>query len=67
MTSDAIDRKEQILQEIGELVEMMYEEKEKFCVSCGAAINEKYLAEIEPLRKEYEELEFGDRVISASD
>ena len=67
MTNDAIDRKEQILLEIGQLVDNMYEKKEQSCISCCEKLTEKYAEKLEPLMLEYEELEFGDRVISASD
>ena len=67
MTSDNLDRKEQILQEIRQRLDAMYEETEQSCIPCYVKITEKYVDAVEPLMKEYEELEFGDRVISASD
>ena len=48
-------------------MDAMYEEKERSCISCCEKLTEKYAEDLEPLMKEYEELEFGDRVISASD
>lgn len=67
MTNDAINRKEQILLEIGQRLEAMYEEKERSCISCCEKITEKYAEELEPFLKEYEELENGDRAQSTSD
>lgn len=67
MTNDTIDRKEQLLQEIGELIDNMYEKKEQSCISCCEKLTEKYAEELEPLMKEYEELENGDRAQSTSD
>lgn len=67
MTNTNLDRKEQILQEIRQRLDAMYEEKEQSCIPCCVKITEKYVEAMEPLMLEYEELEFGDRVISASD
>ena len=67
MTNTNLDRKEQILLEIGQSLDEMYEEKERSCISCCEKITEKYAEELEPFLKEYEELEIGDRIISASD
>ena len=65
MTNDAIDRKEQILQEIRQRLDAMYEETEQSCIRCYVKITEKYVEAVEPLMKEYEELERGDRIISS--
>ena len=67
MTNDAIYRKEIVLLEISQRLEAMFEEKGRSCISCCEKITEKYAEELEPFLKEYEELEIGDRVISASD
>ena len=67
MTNTNLDRKEQILLEIGQSLDAMYEEKERSCISCCVKITERYVEAMEPLMKEYEELEIGDRIISASD
>ena len=65
MTSDNLDRKEQILLEIGQQLDAKYEETEQSCVQCYVKITEKYADAIEPLMQEYEELERGDRIISS--
>ena len=67
MTNTNLDRKEQILLEIRQRLDAMYEEKEQSCIPCCVKITEEYVDAIEPLMLEYEELERGDRVISASD
>ena len=67
MTSDNLDRKEQILLKIGQRLDAMYEEKERSCIPCCVKITAEYVDDVEPLMREYEELEFGDRVISTSD
>ena len=67
MTSDNLDRKEQILLEIGQRLDAMYEEKERSCIPCCVKITEEYVEAVEPLMKEYEELENGDRAQSTSD
>lgn len=65
MTNTNLDRKEQIILEVNQLVDRMYDDKEQSCISCCEKITEKYAEELEPLMKEYEELEFGDRIISS--
>lgn len=67
MTSDNLNRKEQILIEISQNLEAMFEEKERSCISCCVKITEKYAEELEPFLKEYEELENGDRAQPTSD
>ena len=67
MTNTNLDRKEQILQEVRQRLDAMYEEKERSCIPCCVKITAEYVDDVEPLMREYEELEFGDRVISASD
>ena len=67
MTNSNLDRKEQILLEIRQRLDAMYEEKEQSCIPCCEKITEKYVEAVEPLMQEYEELEIGDRIISASD
>ena len=65
MTNDAIDREEQILQEIRQRLDAMYEETEQSCIPCCVKIKEEYVDAIEPLMQELEELERGDRIISS--
>lgn len=67
MTNDTLDRKEEILLEIVGFLDMMYEEKEQSCISCCEKLTERYAEELEPLMKEYEELERGDRAQPTSD
>ena len=57
MTNTNLDRKEQILLEIIGLVDMLGETKEQSCIPCCKKITERYAEELEPLIKEYEELE----------
>lgn len=59
MTSINLDRKDQILLEIGQRLDAMYEEKEQSCIPCCVKITEKYVESVEPLMLEYEELERG--------
>ena len=66
MTNTNLDRKEEILLEIVGFLDMMYEEKEQSCISCCEKLTERYAEELEPLMKEYEELERGNRSLSAS-
>lgn len=55
------EAKDHILREIGELVSLMEEAKECLCAPCCVKVTNKYSEYIEPLMKEYEELERANR------
>lgn len=56
-----------ISREMTRLLDMTYEVNDDLCASCRIGLTNKYSECIEPLMKEYEELEIGDRTISSSD